>query len=203
MDKHFSIEKNKDLITFCKCTGLRRAELEQIRGTDLIEREGKLCLDVHRATKGGRLRTSPISGSEEEIEVVKKLCEEAGEGKIFPSPNTNADIHSYRANYAQKIYDANKREYKDFKNERLIIYKNKVYDSYISKNGRRDRSRYPELYRISGGGRRMLPGYRDVSCAYYCRSDRKGVCYDRKALFEASSALGHNRETIVAEHYLH
>ncbi len=202
-DKHFSVSKNKELIVFCKCTGLRRSELSQIRGTDLILHEGQLCLDVKRNTKGGRLRISPVVGSEEEIEVVKKLCEEAGANKIFPFPNQNADIHSYRAAYATRVYNQHKRDFAEFKNERLIVYKNKVVGSYATKNGRKSISKCKELYTVVNGKRRMLPGYRDVSSAYYCRTDLKGVIYDRRALFEASRALGHNRETVVADHYLH
>ncbi len=201
-DKHFSVENNKDLITFCKCTGLRRAELAQIRGTDLVIHEGRLCLDIKRGTKGGRLRISPIIGSSEEIEVVKNLCADAGANKVCPKPRENADIHSYRAEYATRIYNACKRELHEFKNERLIVHKNHIIDSYISKNGRRSPHEFPELYNVTGERIRMLRGYRDVASAYYCRNDLKGVVYDRKALFAASQALGHNRETVVAEHYL-
>ena len=201
-DKHFSLENNKDLITFCKCTGLRRAELAQICGTDLIEHEGRLCLDVRRGTKGGRLRISPIIGSSEEIETVKRICAEAGSNKVCPKPSENADIHSYRAEYATRVYHAHKRDVSEFKNERLIVYKNRVVDFYTTSNSRRNVKRFAHLYTEDGGRKRMLPGYRDVSGAYYCRSDLKGVCYDRRALFEASQALGHNRETVVAEHYL-
>lgn len=202
-DKHFSVTANKDMITFCKCTGLRRSELMQIRGTDLIIHEGKLCLDVKRGTKGGRLRISPVVGSSDEINTVKRLCADAGENKLFPKPNDNADIHSFRADYATRVYSGHKREYSEFKNERLIIFKNKVVDSYVTKSERKNYAKFKELYTTTADGRRrMLPGYRDVSSAYYCRSDLKGVCYDRKALFAASQALGHNRETVVAEHYL-
>jgi integrase len=202
-DKHFSVSNNQDLITFCKCTGLRRAELEQIRGTDLIEQEGKLCLDIKRGAKGGRLRVSPVVGSEEEIETVKRLCAQAGESKVFPNPSENADIHSFRSAYATRIYNGHKREYKDYKNERLIIYKNTVYDSYVSKDGKRDVERFSHLYKRVGGRLKMADGYQDVSTAYYCRNDRKGIVYDRKALFEASRALGHNRFDIIPSHYLY
>lgn len=37
---------------------------------------------------------------------------------------------------------------------------------------------------------------------YYCRAELKGVVYDRSAMLEASKALGHNRISIIAEHYL-
>lgn len=37
---------------------------------------------------------------------------------------------------------------------------------------------------------------------YYCRGDLKGVCYDKKAMLIASRALGHNRISIIAGHYI-
>lgn len=89
------------------------------------------------------------------------------------------------------------------KNERLIIYKNKVYDSYLSKDGKRDVERFSHLYTKVGGRMKIAKGYQDVQSAYYCRDDRKGTVYDRKALFEASAALGHNRFDIIPSHYLY
>lgn len=201
-DKHFSSSENRGLITFCSCSGLRRAELAQIRGTDLIIHEGRLCLDIKRATKGGKNRISAVIGSGEEIEIVKKLCKKVGKNKIFPKPNENADIHSYRTIYATRIYNMHKREVNEFKNERLIIYKNKVINFYVTRSGRKNTGMFKELYTKEDGKTKMKRCYRDVSSVYYCRKDLKGVVYDRKALFEASDALGHNRETVVAEHYL-
>lgn len=37
---------------------------------------------------------------------------------------------------------------------------------------------------------------------YCCRKDRKGTWFDRRAMLEASRALGHNRVCVVGEHYL-
>lgn len=202
-DKNFSIVNNKDMVTFCKCTGLRRAELTQIRGSDLIERDGELYLNICRGTKGGRPRVSPVVGSLEEVEIVKKLCADACDNKIFPAPNENADIHSYRATYAKRVYDMHKRDMEAFRRERLIVYKNNVVDSYTTKNGRRDRERFPNLYIEVDDEKRMKQGYRDISSSFYCRGDLRGKVYDRRALFEASRALGHNREDVVAEHYLY
>ena len=48
----------------------------------------------------------------------------------------------------------------------------------------------------------MKKGYRDVSSMYHCKRDLAGTVYDRMALFAASNALGHNRESVVAEHYI-
>lgn len=37
---------------------------------------------------------------------------------------------------------------------------------------------------------------------YCCRGDLKGTWYDKKAMLEVSHALGHNRISVIAEHYL-
>ena len=38
---------------------------------------------------------------------------------------------------------------------------------------------------------------------YYCRKDLKGVVYDKRAMAIASRALGHNRISVIAGHYLY
>lgn len=99
-DTHVSIQNNADIITFCRCTGLRRAELGQIRGCDL---DGN-TLTVYRATKGGRVRLVELCGSPVELETVRKLAAAAGTGKIFPKIHSNLDVHAYRAEYAKRVY---------------------------------------------------------------------------------------------------
>lgn len=37
---------------------------------------------------------------------------------------------------------------------------------------------------------------------YICRKDKAGIVYDKAAMLEASKALGHNRISVVGEHYL-
>lgn len=37
---------------------------------------------------------------------------------------------------------------------------------------------------------------------YFCRGDKKGTVYGREALIATSQALGHNRVSVVASHYL-
>ena len=81
---------------------------------------------------------------------------EAGTEKVWKKIPSNADIHSYRADYATRIY--------------------LKYARTIEEIPRRER--------------------------YVCRRDKKGVIYDRKAMLEASKALGHNRISVVGEHYL-
>lgn len=100
-DKHFSEENHKDLIRFCKATGLRRAELSQIRGTDLIIKDNQAFLQVTRNTKGGRPRLVPLILDRE---FVQTMLQSQGEEKIFLKIPNGADIHGYRAEFATNLY---------------------------------------------------------------------------------------------------
>lgn len=101
-DKDFSTTNNADLITFCRSTGLRRSELQELKGTDLTA-DG-LRLHVTHNTKGGRWRMAPITGTAEEIAMVQRMCQAAGDGRVWPNVTGSADIHSYRADYCQRVY---------------------------------------------------------------------------------------------------
>lgn len=55
-----------------------------------------------------------------------------------------------------------------------------------------------EVYNIHARDLSTL-GQREI---YYCRGDRKGQWYDKEAMQKASEALGHNRISVIAGHYL-
>ena len=152
-DKHFSEEKHKDLVRFCRATGLRRAELQQLRGTDLIEINGEPFICVSRGAKGGRHRNIPLAF---EKYFIQGLMSSKGDNKVFEKIPNGADIHSYRAEYATRLYKALARDIN------------------------------------------TLP----KSEKYHCRKDLKGACYDKKAMLEVSRALGHNRISVIAGHYI-
>lgn len=101
-DKDFSTTNNADLITFCRSTGLRRSELQELKGTDLTA-DG-LRLHVTRNTKGGRWRMAPIVGTPAEIKLVQQMCQAAGDNRVWPHVPSSADIHSYRADYCKRVY---------------------------------------------------------------------------------------------------
>lgn len=103
-DADFSTTNNADLITFCRCTGLRRSELQELKGSD-ITADG-LQLHVTRNTKGGRWRMAPITGTAEEIAMVQRMCKAAGDSRVWPHVSVSSDIHSYRADYCQRVYEA-------------------------------------------------------------------------------------------------
>ena len=53
--------------------------------------------------KGGRVRLAPVVGENVE-DIVNRFKNTAPDEKVWKYVNTNADIHSYRANYASFIY---------------------------------------------------------------------------------------------------
>ncbi len=154
-DTHFSEINNGALVTFCRGTGLRRAELRALTGDKLTkDADGRWCILVNKMSKGGRPRLAPIVGPE--VSRIVKMMQDAGDGKVFHRIPTAADIHSYRADYATTVYYQHARPLKSLPHNEI----------------------------------------------YYCRKDRKGTWFDRRAMKKASLALGHNRICIVAEHYI-
>ena len=168
-DAHFSVEKNADLVTFCRCTGLRRHELEKIRGDQLIRNgDGSYSVQVISG-KGGRDRVAPVIGTPEEVQTVVSRMTAAGSEKAWPKVHNACDVHGFRAEYAMRIYQQHARPIESIRSVRMTD-----------------------------------PDHHDrtVSAVYCCRGDFAGKEYDRAALLEASRALGHNRVSVVAEHYL-
>ena len=203
MDKHFSEKNNADLVCFCKCTGLRRRELAAIKGSDLYtDANGIYKLSVTKGTKGGRPRQVTLCyENQEELDIIIRLCKEAGSSNAFKKISPAADIHYYRHIFALRTYERHARSFKEYKNERIVIFRNRVIGSYKTANGKKDFLTFESICKSN-----KIPlnskGLRDVSSAYYCRDDLKGKVLDRKAMFACSSALGHNRETVL-QNYLY
>lgn len=149
---HFSESRNRDIVEFARGTGLRRSELSELRGNQLVERDGRYYLDV--TGKGGKERFAPVCG--EHTQEIVERCREAGNNRVWDKVPAHMDVHHYRSQYATAMY-------KDLARERDDIPK---------------------------------------SDRYCCRNDLKGVWYDKQAMKEVSEALGHNRISVIAEHYL-
>lgn len=171
-DKHFSETRNAELVNACRCIGFRRSELEKASAADLFQL-GEYWF-VRIVGKGGRLRAARIVGTDEEINravaYVKTLD---GDNHI----SSAADIHSYRAEYATRVYLSAARDITHLKGEKI---------DYTELTGK-----------TSKDGSRIYK-----SAVYYCRGDQKGLALDRAAMIIASQNLGHNRESVVGEHYL-
>ena len=194
------INAKSDFERFCICTGLRRREITALRGSALVENAGQFYIQIYNG-KGGRKRLVEICGTKEEIAFVVQKMKNAEDNKVF-SKIPYTDIHAMRTAYASRIYNKYARQKSEFRNERLIMYHNRVVKTYTSKNI--DINNNLEYYDYSPQTDYTLkPGYKDVKSAYYCRQDKKHICYDRLALLKCSQNLGHNRACIVADHYLY
>lgn len=173
-DRHFSERKNAALVNFCRCAGPRRAELAALDASALEWHDGRPYVHYTKGTKGGRERISPIIGTPQEVaDAVAFLRQLEGRNHIHSA----ADIHSYRAEYATRVYNRAKRP--------LNALKGKKMD-----------------YTALTGKTRQNGAHIAKSALYYCRGDRAGDVLDRAAMVVASLALGHNRESVVGEHYI-
>ena len=152
-DADFSTSRNQEIISFCRCTGLRRRELATIRGTDLCwGADGKAYIHVTPG-KGGRERDAVILDNDPEV--IARM-QSAGDDLVWPRIPSHMDVHGYRADYATALYQ----------------------------QVARDIDTIPPTEQ------------------YHCRGDRAGVVYDRVAMLYVSRALGHNRISVIAGHYL-
>ncbi len=142
-DAHFSETNNAELIAFCRGTGVRRCEITHLHGDALRSREeivrarealmaapsltaeevmelgildDALLFDepwfLRIKGKGGRVRISPIVGKSAE-KIVERVRETPEDMRVWEYVSSNADIHSYRADYAGAIYKAHARKIED------------------------------------------------------------------------------------------
>lgn len=102
MDKKFSPERNRDLVDFCKATGLRRHELKALKVIDVYEKNGRWQVDVHQG-KGGRARSVTVL-KEFQSRVEEIISNKAEDSQVFDKIPVRADIHSYRREFAAGYY---------------------------------------------------------------------------------------------------
>ena len=125
-DAHFSEQKNADFVEFCRSTGLRRSEITKLRGDQLLQEEGQWYIQT--TGKGGRFRINPICG---DVNLVVRKMQSAGTGKVWAKVPSCADIHSYRADYATRVYLSHARPIEDLpRKERYICRRDKVGTIY-------------------------------------------------------------------------
>lgn len=104
-DRHVSQTANKLLITIARCSGLRRHELEELRGNHLFcDKDGRYYIRVGRAAKGGRPRQTRLIASDKELKMIVKAMDTAGNGKVFEHVHSKLDVHALRAQYACEVY---------------------------------------------------------------------------------------------------
>lgn len=102
-EKRFSEEKNQELVNFCKNTGLRRSEIEKLKGDSLVEKDGKYYVHVENG-KGGKERDAYILNQNKDV--IDKIKNTPDNEKVFSHIHTRADIHNYRSEYATAYYNS-------------------------------------------------------------------------------------------------
>ena len=111
-DKHFSPQNNKDIIDFCKATGLRRSELEQLKPEQIrYDENNNLIIDLKSqksyrvTTKGGRGRiVHPIRKNWNIVIKAKQYAEKMGQDHVFNKVHRAMDVHNYRGVFAKRKY---------------------------------------------------------------------------------------------------
>ena len=94
----------------------------------------------HRKDKGGKSRFAPIIGPHRD-EIIARFKDHRLDEKVWVHVSTAADIHSYRADYATRMYRMHARKYDDIPYDRINSktghqYKSEVYYCRGDKKGR-------------------------------------------------------------------
>ena len=197
-DIHFSEANNYDFVSFCRCTGLRRSEVEAAHASDLttkkelvneiaylktqpmnIKNYNRLTVleetelfdveyYIHVRSGKGGRERYAPIVGEEAQKVVSRIKSIPKDKKIFEYVPSGADIHGYRAEYTTKMYKDNARPI--------------------------DKIPYDKVNKGTG--------HKYQSEVYTCRKDEQKKKLDKGAMVKCSKALGHNRPEIVAGSYI-
>lgn len=200
-DRHFSKTNNDELIRFCRGTGLRRSELESLKGKDLVTRE-QIEAEISRLDSIPEGKRTPQEVRH--LEVLKDTrmfdCEyfthvRSGKGgRERMSPIIGKD--------AGQIIE---RMQNTAAEDRVWQHVHKSADIHSYRG-----DYATAMYRACARAIEEIPydrvnkgtGKRYQSEVYVCRKDEAGRKLDKAAMLVCSKALGHNRISVVADNYL-
>ncbi len=97
--------KYEQLTTFLTCTGLRKNEIRNLRGTMSVLKNGEHCIHVCIGSKGGRERFAKIIGTDKEKESIVRMMKQAGEERVFEKIPDCFSYHILRSIYACRYID--------------------------------------------------------------------------------------------------
>ena len=200
-DRHFSKTNNDELIKFCRGTGLRRKELQELRGKDLVSRE-QIEAEI------SQLESVPV---EQRAPSVTKRLEMLQDARMFPEEwfihvrngkggreRLSPIIGKNAGQIIERITDTPPEE----KVWQHVHYCADIhgyraeYATAIYKAHARAIEEIPYDRVNRGTGRRYQ------SEVYTCRKDEAGKKLDKAAMLICSKALGHNRISVVADNYI-
>ena len=200
-DKHFSKTNNDELIKFCKGTGLRRAELGELRGKDLVTRE-QIEAEIAQLESRPAAELTPVDTKRLEMLQDTRLFEgdyfthirngKGGRERMSPiiGPNTEQIVERIKNTPAEEKVWQHIHQSADIHGYRA------EYATIIYKAKARAIEEIPYDRVNRGTGRKYQ------SEVYTCRKDETGRKLDKAAMLVCSKALGHNRIEVVANNYI-
>ena len=200
-DKHFSKTNNDELIKFCKGTGLRRAELGELRGKDLVTRE-QIEAEISQLESRPAAELTPADTKRLEMLQDTRLFEgdyfthvrngKGGRERMSPiiGPNMEQIVERIKSTPAEEKVWQHIHQSADIHGYRA------EYATIIYKAKARAIEEIPYDRVNRGTGRKYQ------SEVYTCRKDEAGRKLDKAAMLVCSKALGHNRIEVVANNYI-
>lgn len=194
--------KYERLVTFQSVVGIRREELKNLRGNNLVyDESGKLCVEVKRG-KGGKYQLQRIS--EKDVWIVEKYFD-GTEQKVFKSEelNNKIDLHKIRGENAQAKYLEYQRQCATVEGRNQLT--KELINRYITFRGQRANESREEYEK------RVLDFSRETVGIYHLRGDTrklaiangKSTSYDRLPLMAVSVFhLSHWRLNVAISHYM-
>jgi len=198
-DRHFSTTNNDELIRFCRGIGARRVGMTHMKGKDLmtLHQIKKVVTDLKgrdslTSTEENRLSILNDAMLFENCNYFVYLKEKGGRERISPIVGPDKDMIIKRFQQTapdEKVWHhvhsaADIHSYRaDYAGEIYSMYARKIEEIHYD--------------RINKG-----TGKRYQSEVYTCRKDEVKKKLDKRAMYLASKALGHNRIEVVANNYL-
>lgn len=185
----FSEKLNKEIADFCKGVGLRRSELEFIKGRDIIHLdEGRYYLTKDKQNEI-HIHDVPENASMPKLNSFE--VKEGSYAKIVGKggkPRISMILPQFEKMIINKAKSVGPSD---------VIFKSDEIKTRMDVHSYR--RQYTQAYYDSVA--------RDLSQLersekYFCRKDKAGTVYDKRAMLEVSKALGHNRISVIAGHYL-
>jgi len=102
-DRHINLANWQHVVQFCLATGLRREELRDLHVRDVYERDQRLVVCVVNG-KGGKRREVPVFPGREQA-VLQQVDGKEPDAHVFGKISSLLDIHSYRRQFAQDLYE--------------------------------------------------------------------------------------------------
>ena len=192
-DRHFSKTNNDELIKFCRGTGLRRKELQELRGKDLVSRE-QIEAEI------SQLESVPV---EQRAPSVTKRLEMLQDARMFPE---GWFIHVRNGKGGRERLSPIIGKNAEQIIERIAgtpaeekVWQH-VHNSADIHGYRGDYA--TAIYKAHAREIKDIPYDRYQSQVYTCRKDEAGKKLDKAAMLICSKALGHNRISVVADNYI-